>query len=178
MSQGAGRTDVSVRSQESSRLLRQPGGFEGFGVTQEVPRADDLPASEADELSELLVESDASRPAGHVEMTEDEDRLAEVANLLNLSRETFPRPAAIVVPGLARAVKTPIGGFPALQGRLNGGMPLHLGVKLGQEGVKIVGIPGLENTSNCLDVLLRHRPRSIAGCGKAVSRGCRPSCRR
>jgi hypothetical protein len=96
-------------------------------VTQEVLRTEDLPAWEGDELSEFLVEPDACRPAGHVEMTEDQDRLAKVANLLNLGRETFPCSAAIVVPGLSRTIKTPVGGFVALQGGLNGGMPLTSG---------------------------------------------------
>jgi hypothetical protein len=61
-------------------------------VTQEVLRADGLPASEGDELPEFLGELEASRPAGHVDMSEDQDRLADVANLVNMSGDTFPSP--------------------------------------------------------------------------------------
>ena len=41
-------------------------------------------------------------------MTEDQDRLAEVANLVNMNGETFPCPAAIVIPGPSHTVKAPI----------------------------------------------------------------------
>jgi hypothetical protein len=62
-------------------------------------------------------------------------------------------------PRLSRTIKTPVGGFVALQGGLNGGMPLHLRIKLGQERVKVVGVPRLKDTPNSLHVLLRHRQR-------------------
>ncbi len=51
-------------------------------------------------------------------------------------------------------------------------MPLDLGIKLGQEGVKIVGVPGLRGTPNGLHVLLRHRRLSISRRGR-VCRGGR-----
>ena len=50
-----------------------------------------------------------------MEMTEDEDRLAEVANLLNLHPEASPCLVAIFVPGLSQAVVAPIGGSSAVK---------------------------------------------------------------
>ena len=37
-------------------------------------------------------------------MPEDQNRLAEIANLLRVTPETFPCPAAIVVPSRSRLV--------------------------------------------------------------------------
>ena len=125
------------------QLLRQPGGFEGFGVAEEILGPEDLPVSEGDDLPEFLAELDTRRAAACVEMAEEQNRLAEVANLLNLRHETSPRLAAIFAPGLSHAVVTPICACSALQGLLKGGMPLDLGISLGQEGAQIVGVPGL-----------------------------------
>ena len=94
---------------------------------------DDPSVAKGAELPDFLVEPDAGRLGGQVDMTENQDRLAEVGDLLNPNRETFPCPAAIVVPGLSRTVMAPVDGFPTLQGWLNGGMPLHLGIKLGEK---------------------------------------------
>jgi hypothetical protein len=97
----------------TSALLRQPGGFEGFCVAQVVLGAEDLAAPEGHERPDFLVEPDASRPGGQVDMTEDEDRLAGVPDLLNPNRETFSGPAPRVVPGLSH-------GVPGLEGAPSG----------------------------------------------------------
>ena len=130
-------------------------------MTQEVLRADDLAVSDGDDLADLLAELKTGSPAAHLEPTEHQNRLTEVANLLRPSREPPPCLAAILVPGPTSTLMAQIGGFPALHRPLNGGIPRALRVKFGQEGVEIVGIPGFQCPLHRLDVLLRHRPASI-----------------
>ncbi len=144
------------------RPLRQARGFEGLRVGQKVADANDLPRSKVKDLPHLLTERDAGRPGGQVQVTEREDRLAEVAELLRPIGEAFPRLAAVLPPNRSRALMTSVGRRLSLEARLDRGVPLDVGVELGQEGVQIIGIPRLDGALDALDVLLRHRPCSIS----------------
>ena len=139
-------------------LLPQPGGFEGFRVSQKVADANDLPRSKVEDFSKLLTELDAGRPGAQVHVTEREDRLAEVAELLGPIGEALPRLAAVLPPDLSRAGMTVVGSCLSLEARLDRGVPLYAGVELGQEGIQIIGIPRLDGALDSLHVLLRHRP--------------------
>jgi hypothetical protein len=101
-------------------LLPQPGGCEGFRVSQKVADANDLPRSKVKDFSKLLTELDAGRPGGQVHMTEREDRLAEVAELLGPIGEPFPRLAAVLPPNLTRAVMTSVSALRAKEKRQTG----------------------------------------------------------
>jgi hypothetical protein len=90
-------------------LLRQAYGLEGFRMSQKVADASDLPRSKVKDFSDFLGELDAGRPGGQVNVTEGEDRLAEVAELLGPIGEAFPRLAAVLRPNLPRAVMTLVG---------------------------------------------------------------------
>jgi hypothetical protein len=70
--------DVLLRD----RLLPQPGGFDGFRMSQKGADANDLPRSKIKDFSYFLAELDGGHPGGQVDVTECEDRLAEVAELL------------------------------------------------------------------------------------------------
>jgi hypothetical protein len=59
-------------------------------VTQKVPDANDLSASKVKDFSEFLTELDAGRPGGQVHVTEREDRLAKVAELLRPIGKALP----------------------------------------------------------------------------------------
>jgi hypothetical protein len=59
-------------------------------MSQKVADANDLPRSKVKDFSEFLTELDAGRPGGQVHVTEREDRLAEVAELLRPIGEAFP----------------------------------------------------------------------------------------
>jgi hypothetical protein len=131
-------------------------------MSQKVADANDLPSSKVNEFPEFLAELDASRPGGEVHLTEQQDRLAEVAELLWPIGEAFPRLAAVLPPSLSRAVMTAVGSCLSLKARLDRGVPLEVGIELGQEGVQIIGIPRLDGALEGLDVLLRHRPCSIS----------------
>lgn len=131
-------------------------------MSQEVADANDLPRSNVKDLSDFLTELDAGRPGGQIQVTEREDRLAEVAELLRPIREAFPRPAAVVLPDLSRAVMTSVGSSLSLEARLDRRVPLDFGIELGQKGVQIVGVPRLDGALDDLDVLLRHRPQYFA----------------
>ena len=69
-------------------------------MSQKVVDAKDLPPSKLKELSDLLAELDASRPGGDVHVTEQQDRLAEVADLLRPTGEAFPRFAVVLLQAL------------------------------------------------------------------------------
>jgi ketosteroid isomerase-like protein len=127
---------------------------------QKVADANDLPRSKVEDFSDFLAELDAGRPARQVQVTERDDRLAEVAELLRPIGEAFPRPATVLPPNLLRAVMTSVDGRPSLEARLDRRVPLDVGIELGQEGVQIVGIPRLDGALDGLHVLLRHRPGS------------------
>ena len=74
-------------------LATQPGGgFEGFPMSQKVADANDLPRAKLNELSDFMAELDAGRPGGEVHLTDQQDRLAEVAELLRPTDEAFPLP--------------------------------------------------------------------------------------
>jgi hypothetical protein len=94
-------------------------------------------------------------------MTEDEDRLAEVAELVRPIGQAFPRLAAVLPPNLSRAVMTSVGSRLPLKARLDRGVPLDVGRELAQKGVQVIGIPRLHGALDSLHVLLRHLPRSI-----------------
>ena len=132
---GAAQTlrDPSIaQAQESalSVLLRQPGGFDGFRMSQKVADANDLPCSKVEDFADFLTELDAGHPGGQVEVTEREDRLAEVAELLGPIGEAFPRVAAVLPPNLSRAVMTSVGSCLSLEARLDRRVPLDVGIEL------------------------------------------------
>jgi hypothetical protein len=128
---------------------------------QKVADANDLPRSKVEDFPDFLAELDAGRPGGQVDLTEGEDRLAEVAEFLGPIGEAFPRFAAVLPPNPSRAVMASVGGCLSLKARLDRGVPLDVGVELGQKGVQIIGIPRLDGALDGLHVLLRHRPPSI-----------------
>jgi hypothetical protein len=131
-------------------------------MSQKVADANDLPPLKVHELSDFLAELDASRPGGEVDLTERQDRFAEVAEFLRPNGEAFPRLAAVLPPSPSRAVMTAVGSCRSLKARLDRGVPLDVGIELGQERVQIIGIPRLGEALDGLHVLLRHRPRSIS----------------
>src|SRR5215210_5295667 len=48
-------------------------------------------------------------------------------------------------------------GVGSLKARLDRRVPLDVGIELGQKGVQIIGIPGLDGALDALHVLPRHR---------------------
>ena len=123
-------------------------------MSQKVADANDLFGSEVKDFSEFLTELDAGRPGGQVHVTEREDRLAEIAELLRPIGEAFPPLAAVLPPNRSRAVMTSVGSCLSLEARLDRRVPLDVGIELGQEGVQIIGIPRLDGALDGLDVLL------------------------
>src|SRR3954451_12838492 len=105
------------------RLVRQAHGFEGFRVSQKVADANDLSRAKVEDFSDFLGELDAGHPGGHVDLTEGEDRLAEVAELPGSVREARPRLAAVLPPDLSRAVMPSVGGCLSRKARLDRRVP-------------------------------------------------------
>jgi hypothetical protein len=142
--------------QQPTELLPQPGGFDGFRMSQIVADANDLPRSKFKDFSDFLAELDAGHPGGQVDVTEGEDRLAEVAELLRPIGEASPRLAAVLPPNLSRAVMTSVGSCLSFKARLDRRVPLDVGRELGQKGVQIIGIPRLDGALDGLHVLVRN----------------------
>ena len=59
-------------------------------MSQKVADANDLSRSKIKDFSEFLPELDARRPGGQVHVTERQDRLPQVAELLRPIGEAFP----------------------------------------------------------------------------------------
>jgi hypothetical protein len=125
-------------------------------MSQKVADANDLPGSKVKDFSNFLPELDPGRPGGQVDVTEGEDRLAEVAKLLGPIGEAFPRLSAVLPPNLSRAVMTSVGSSLSLEARLDRWVPLDVGIELGQKAVQIIRIPCLDGSLDDLHVLLRH----------------------
>jgi hypothetical protein len=131
----------------ATELLQHAGGFEGLRMGHKIADANDLPCAEVEDFSDFLAELDAGRPSSQVQVTEHEDRLAEVTELLRPIDEAFPCPAAILRPNLLRAVVTSVDGRASLEARLDRRVPLDVGVELGQKSVQIICIPRLDDVA-------------------------------
>ena len=123
-------------------------------MSQKVADANDLPRSKIKDFSDFLAELDAGRPGGQVQMTEHEDRLAEIAELVRPIGEAFPSLAAVLPPNLSRAFVTSVGSCPSLKARLDRRVPLDVGIELDQKGIQIIGIPRLDGALDGLHVFL------------------------
>jgi len=44
-------------------------------------------------------------------------------------------------------------------------VPLDVGIELGQEGIQVISVPGLDGAPDGLDILLRHGGQRIPGSG-------------
>jgi hypothetical protein len=103
-----------------------------------------LAVAEGDDFADLRAELDMRGPAANDEASENQYRFPEIADLLDLGRESFEGLTAILRPRPPRPLMALVDGGRTLEGGFKRGMPLDLGVKLGQERVEIVGVPGLE----------------------------------
>ena len=71
-----------------SVLLREPHGFEGFGVAAKVAHTDDLAVTKREELCEFTADVQPGRPPGPGDLTEGEHRFAQVTNVVESNRDS------------------------------------------------------------------------------------------
>jgi hypothetical protein len=152
-------------------LLPQPGGFEGFLLIAKAPKLQDLPVANLSDPSRWLVKDNAAFATPSKGASQDEYSAANVAELVRLDAEL--RPGCIDVrPELLVATQTAIDG--SLQATDKAGTNLDLVIEDGGGGDEISIGERSEQSLYHLDVLLRHRPRSIsrrAGSGSGETQG-------
>ena len=144
-----------------SVLLRQPHGFEGFGVIpEELDDATILPLrTRARRRSISDVRLRRRWPAPR-QMSRDDDSVAGVD-------EVADRFHGVGVPGLAHAARTSRMTASRPTKGPGSGQPLAevarstSGSCSSANGIHVARVPRLEGGSHDLHVLLRHRPRSI-----------------
>ena len=109
------RSPATSPTPTAPRLRGPPHESESRGCERSSPL-------EVKDFADFLTELDAGLPGGQVHVTEREDRLAEVAELLGPIGEAFPRLAAVLPPNLSRAVRTSVDGclFPRGPARIAG----------------------------------------------------------
>ena len=101
-------------------------------MAEVVACADDLSVAELKELTELRVELDGRGSADYRQAAEQQDRFAEVADLVDVHsgcrREDL---AAVLAPRSPHPFMAGVGHGLALERGLEGRVPLNLGVNLG-----------------------------------------------
>jgi nucleoside-diphosphate-sugar epimerase len=93
----------------------------------------------------------AGPAAGRGRPSDDDDRGARLLQRQGQARARLEAALPLVASGLQGSVGMT---------RLDRGVPLDVGIELGQKGAQIIGIPRLDGALDGLDVLLRHRPLS------------------
>ena len=147
------------RAHGTGELLRKPGGLERLLPAEKGAGAEDLACGDRRVVGELLVELELTGLAPHADAPEPEDAVAEVADLDLIE--------AKLVPGLENGCE-PTRTFlvtaidAALDRRRTRGRPLDVGGHVADREIRIVSVPCLDHPPERLDVLLRHRPPSIA----------------
>jgi hypothetical protein len=140
-----------------SVLLRQPGGFEGFGVIDEVLPAGDPAVSKCQQVGVRLFHFDAAAAATPSQAEGDDDRISRSVRLDDLRVMRLPgsHESLSPLPQLSVAAKgTRLGNLGAKD---------HLSVVIeeAQERIDVAFVPRLHEAVHDLHVLLRHRRRSI-----------------
>jgi hypothetical protein len=143
-----------------NRLLLKPGGYEGVRNMEIAFAPNDLPAANSKPERHP---SGSARPAvprlrpGY----RDRDHFGTfVTHRLDLDGESA-RSRVLVTPIRAKTVVSPIGIYP-LRRAVELGHPRAAGIPAGKPAFEIPIVPGGQSLTSDLDVLLRHRPRSIS----------------
>jgi hypothetical protein len=157
---------MAVQS-DTDALLPQPGGFEGFAAVAVADlTANDPAAMEREYIGYGLVDFDPAAPSFGDPTTDRDDSITGVDELIRLHSELSPHlvpfgehgPNALY-PGVGLRIDDPSRGvedYARVEERNNSFKR--------NNSLLLVAIPGLDQPAHDLDVLLRHRQRSIALC--------------
>src|SRR5215216_6649543 len=141
-----------------ARLLRQPGGFEGLGSLMEHPTASDLPVLDCVHDRAPRDHFDPLAPL-HVGGVRDHDLGARPREAVRLKLGLLKRRPELLPEGLELAMTA----IDTLE-RPSGPRPVNfrIGAPQGEQRHQVASVPRFEMAPHDLDVLLRHRPRSIS----------------
>ena len=139
-------------------LLRQPGGFEGGVPVGEVPDPHDPPTAEGRDLVvQLLVERQSAPLALRVWRSRVATRSPPSTELLrqqpNPSSKVSSRPSKKRITWSAPRAQS--------AALMRWKHEVDLGIERLDGGVEVTPVIGVDEVSDLVDVLLRHRPRSI-----------------
>ena len=152
----AAQLDVLLRH----RLLRKPGGFEGFFGLEEVVNPNDLAVLELDHVRDWRLDLGPASRATHAKMTDCQNSLAEVADLRDLDPVLYES-LVYVSKQLADSLVSPLIST-HLQALPEPPHHLYVGIVHRQRRIDVPPVPCSNSPFESLDVLLRHRLRSIS----------------
>src|SRR5665809_42728 len=139
------------------RLLRQPGGFEGFGFAVVAAHPDDLAVSPVDQVPHRLVNGSTAFTAVASNVQHGKRRVSQRPDLTDLGVPVGEGVVQVLPP----ATDSLVTAIAALHDEQAGDV-LHVLVHKRQNGIEIPTVPGGNDPAVALQVLLRHRPRSIS----------------
>jgi hypothetical protein len=139
-------------------LLPQPGGFEGGGLVREKLPADDLSSVKRPDLREIVLKGNAAAFSATLFVDDEDDARSGIDELLRI--EAILIPGTPVVPGALDHRIAPNHDLGKINEAHIAHVPDDVLVKQRPERLYV-----LKSTSNQLDVLLRHRLRSISRAG-------------
>jgi hypothetical protein len=146
-----------------TELLPQPGGFEGQFLIQIDLAFEELAVSKAQENRKFPTHRDAASRTPTNDAIQVHDAIfARIQETVVLAVESFHRGVKVLRP-LHHPGKSSVGLS------LEHGSELDLGVNQAQKAVRISCVVGIDDLAHDLDVLLRHRLRSISR--EAAARG-------
>jgi hypothetical protein len=144
-------------------LLPQPCSFEGLTLIQETTQADGPACSQLDDPRPLVSDLDTAHPPATAHIPEHEYTVAKIAKLRGLELKGVPA-LSDIAEELTDAALPDVG-----DGLATHPDEMHLEVRMagGDHRLRISGNRHHpEGTPHDLDVLLRHRPRSISLLGE------------
>jgi hypothetical protein len=153
-------------------LLRQPGGFEAFGLGPVLPYSAQLFALKEPYVRERLLQRKASPMGGTTpHLPDDHDLLSRVEIFLDV-KLTVPSKVQVAS---ERAPQSSLPDISLSVGEVGGVEHLYLGMPPVFGAVQAYPVEGLNVPTSQLHVGLRHRPLSIPRWGRGASRGERVS---
>jgi len=150
-------------------LLPQPGGLEGFLSARIVTHGNDHSVAEAVDAGNLLFEFDpASLAPAEISRYDENSSVTEVPQFLHFDARVFGYVGDLLEGKSKHRVAAGYGRD--AEQRTKHRPPLHIRVKQRLDACSIKAAEPVEYPPHDLDVLLRHRPRSIP----RRRGGCRP----
>ena len=138
----------------ADRLLRQPGGFEGFGFVQEALHPHDFPTAKGDENEIREIDIESTRSALAALYGAYEDRVARLPRLSRLYRDRW----FVLLHEPERVLPDPVLAYEdAPVGEVAGNHQHRVGREGADACSKVSSRPCFEHSPSGLHVLLRHR---------------------
>src|SRR5215216_5064654 len=152
---------------DTEPLLRQPGGFEGFGLGGKALQMNALAVAPSRGLSQGNFERHPALSSLNLSSAGGDDPIPAVHNLLQVDLDRLEC-LVLIRPPSSNPVVTFDPTLDASQPR----NPFHCWIQHGDYPVEVVTVDGVDALPVKLHVLLRHRPRSISGRHPTATLSC------